>query len=458
MTASQPNGRWLRRDLLLRLMLPLLIIVAATAAFGTYGAHRLMERVFDRWLLDAARSVTALVHFEHGLAHVDASPQTEAVLLFDDNDSTWYSVAQSGQLLSGQAGLPEMGDDEARYRHGSAFDATFEGHPVRVARTEVEDGGAPVIVLAAETLIKRQRAEKELVVFLWPMTILVLATAVSILWVVRRTVRPLEVIAARWNERSHVSLEPIGLDGVPRELMPFASALNDLLARIRAMLARERQFASTSAHQIRTPLAGLQLGLARAREAPDVNSMRMVIDELSEATQRTARLVQQLLAFGRLDPEARRELAFASCDLVAIAQDVGALYMDQAVAKSIHLELVAPDSSVTTQGQRELIAEALGNLIDNAIRYTPAGGTVVVELESSPPTVRVSDSGPGIPKDEREAIFERFVRGRSTHGDGVGLGLSIVRDIAALHGARVYLSDSACGGTAVELKFSTSPA
>ncbi len=458
MTASPPNGRWLRRDLLLRLMLPLLIIVAATAAFGTYGAHRLMERVFDRWLLDAARSVTTLVRYEHGLAHVDVSPQTEAVLLFDDNDSTWYSVAQSGQLLAGHPGLPEMGNDQAYYRHGSAFDATFEGHPVRVARTEVTDGGAPVMVLAAETLVKRQRAEKELVVFLWPMTILVLATAVAIFLVVRRTVRPLEAIAARWNERSHVSLEPIGLDGVPRELIPFASALNDLLARIRAMLARERQFASTSAHQIRTPLAGLQLGLARAREAPDVKSMRRVIDELSEATQRTARLVQQLLAFGRLDPEARRELAFTSCDLVAIARDVGALYVDQAVAKSIHLELVAPDSPVTTQGQRELIAEALGNLIDNAIRYTPSGGMVVVELESPPPTVRVSDSGPGVPDDERDGVFERFVRGRSTNGDGVGLGLSIVRDIAALHGGSVCLTESAWGGASVALTFSASSA
>lgn len=454
--SNRPSG--LRRELMLRLTLPLLIIVLATATLGTYAARRLAERVFDRWLLDAARSVTALLRFDpQGRAQVTISPQTEAVLLFDDSDRVWYAVIQDGRLLSGRAGLPEHGQREASYARGAAFDATVGKQPVRVARAEVAVGGEPVVVLVAETLVKRERAEQEVVYLLWPMGMLVAATAVAIFLVVRRTVRPLEAIAARWSARTNASLEAISLDGVPLELMPFAHALNELLARIRSMLARERQFAATSAHQIRTPLAGLTLGLARAREAPDLPAARRVIDELSGTTQRTARLVQQLLAFGRLDPEARRDLVLQPQDLVELCRDLGAAHMDQAVAKAIDFELVAPEQPVRVPMQRELLAEALGNLIDNAIRYTLPGGRVVIEIGAAPVEVRVSDSGPGIPEDERTAVFQRFVRGRFATGDGSGLGLAIVREICDLHGTFVTLTTHPSGGTTATLRFAGAP-
>ena len=450
----QRRGRanWLRRDLLLRLMLPLLAIVVATAALGTYTAHRLTDRVFDRWLLDAARSVGVLVHFEHGQASIELPPAAETVLLYDDIDHTYFSVTQGQRLLVGRRGIPKQGARETTYRRGRAFDASYEGEPVRIVRTELDSGSAePVVVLVAETLVKRQGSAQELMVVLWPMGALVIAAAAAIVLAVRRTVRPLEVIAARWNERSHASLQPIGDENVPRELLPFAAALNDLLGRIREMLARERQFAATAAHQLRTPLAGLQLGLARAAEAPDILTAREAIGELSHATQRTARLVQQLLALGRLDPEARGDLDFECADLVTLAQDVGAAHADQALAKTIDLELIAPVQPVLATLQPELMAEALGNVLDNAIRYTPPGGRVLVEVIDSPPLIRVSDSGPGIPKAEHKTVFERFVRGRAATGDGSGLGLSIVRDIAALHGASVNLSDSDWGGLSVTM-------
>ncbi len=448
------QSKWLRRDLLLRLMLPLLAIVVATAALGTFTAHRLTDRVFDRWLLDAARSVGALVSFEHGQASIELPPAAETVLLYDDIDRTHFSVMQGQRLLAGRRGIPEQGARETTYRRGRAFDASYEGEPVRIVRTELDSGSAePVVVLVAETLVKRQGSAQELMVVLWPMGALVIAAAAAIVLAVRRTVRPLEVIAARWNERSNASLQPIGDENVPRELLPFAAALNDLLGRIREMLARERQFAATAAHQLRTPLAGLQLGLARAAEAPDISTAREVLGELSHATQRTARLVQQLLALGRLDPEACGDLDFECADLVALAQDVGAAHADQALAKRIDLELVASVQPVLVTLQPELMAEALGNLLDNAIRYTPPGGRVLVEVIDSPPLVRVSDSGPGIPEDELKTVFERFVRGRIATGEGSGLGLAIARDIASLHGATVILGHSAWGGTSITISF-----
>ena len=447
--------RWLRRELLLRLMLPLITMMAVAGGFGLHYTHEVIERVFDRWLLDAARSSIALLRYDdRGVATIDMSPQLKAMLLFDEIDQNWFSVTQSGRLLAGQPGLPDGGTARVHYRRGEAFDAAYLGQPVRVVRVELtRPGAAPVTMLMGETLTKRHRAEQELWVLLWPVVALVVAAALAIAIAVRRTVRPLQAIATRWNERSHASLDPIGVDEVPRELQAFASSHNELLARIRTMLARERQFAATAAHQLRTSLTGLQLGLARATEAPDPQAMRRIVDELGGSIQRSGRLVQQLLSFGALDPEARADLDRRRIDLVALAQDVGATHIEQASARAIELELAAPERPVCVAVQPELIADALSNLLDNAIRYTPPGGRVLVEFESDPPALRVSDSGPGIPEDEREAVLERFVRGRDATGDGSGLGLAIVRDIVAMHGATVALSDSAWGGLAITLRF-----
>ncbi len=444
---------WLSRALLLRLLLPLLVIVVATAGLGAYSAQRLTDRVFDRWLLDAARSVASLLRFEKGQASLNLPAIAETILLFDDNDLTYFSVTQGEHILAGRRGIPMRGRNESSYRRGVTYEAQFDQHPVRIARVDVNDGDAlPVVVLVAETLVKRQRSAQELLIAFSPMAALVLTAALAIVLAVRRTMRPLEQIAARWNERSHASLQAISDDDVPRELRPFAAALNDLLRRIREMLARERQFAATAAHQLRTPLAGLQLGLSRAAESRDIVGARAVIGELSQSTQRTARLAQQLLALGSLDPETRSDLNFRNEDLAALAQDVGAAHAEKALAKSIELELFAAEP-VFAPVIPELLAEALGNLLDNAIHYTPPGGTVMVEVARSPIMIRVSDSGPGIAEEEWAVVFERFVRGRLASGDGSGLGLAIVRDIALLHGASVSLDRSPLGGLSATLHF-----
>ncbi len=458
MTEAQ-RVHWLGRELQLRLMLPLLAIVIATAALGAYTANRLTHQVFDRWLLDAAYSLAQLVRFDHGQAQIDLPPAAATVLAYDDTDQTYYSVVQGPRLLVGQAGLPVQGRDETHYPRGRAFDARIGGQAVRVVTVDVDDGtGHMATVSMAETTLKRERAEQDLRGILWPVAALVLTAFAAILWVVRRTLQPLAAIATRWNQRTQASLQPLAADDLPRELLPFAQALNALLARIRAMLERERAFAANAAHQLRTPLAGLQLGLARAAEAPDLASARQVLRELSDATQRHARLVQQMLVLSRLDPEMRGDRDFQPTDLVALAQGVGAAYADAAIAKGIRLELVAPPQPVQATVQPELLAEALGNLLDNALRYTPAGGRVRVEFELQPPAISVADSGIGTPPAERAAIFERFVRGKGAPGEGSGLGLAIVRDIATLHGATVTRDDGALGGSRYTLRFGAAPA
>ena len=410
--AERRGGRWLTLDLLLRLMLPLLVIVVATAALGTYTAQRLTGRVYDRWLLDAARSVAEQVRFDEGRATLSLPQVAESILLFDENDRTHYSVSQGTRLVAGTAGIPLDGGDEWRSPPGAAYDATFAGEAVRVARVSVGAPAAPpVTVLVAETRHKRARSAQELVAVLWPMLALVAAAGLAIVLAVRGAVRPLQAIASRWNERSQRSLQPIDDADVPRELRPFTAALNDLLARIRALLARERQFAATAAHQLRTPLAGLQLGLARAARANDLEEARAVVAELSQSTERMTRIVQQLLALGRIDPEHRVDLGFVVADLVTLAEDVGAPFADHALAKHIDLELVAPVRPVMASVVPDLLAEALANVLDNALRYTPRGGRIVIDVLAGPPRLRVSDTGPGIRR-RRARVGLRPLRAR----------------------------------------------
>lgn len=436
-------------------MLPVLGIVLLTGAATAYNAHSLIEQVFDRWLLDAARSLAAQVTFRDGQAQVTLSPQSEALLTYDIVDRVSYEVHQGSHHLLGRARLPATGPDERNYRGGArAYNGVVDGQPVRIATVPVHGPGGEVAeVQVAETRSKRESASRSLMLVFAPVAVLVLLAAVAVGVAVRRTVRPLERMAAQWNERSHASLQPIDPQDVPRELLPFALALNDLLARVRELLLRERHFASTAAHQLRTPLAGLQLALARAAACPDLPSTRAALVGLEATTQRTARLVQQLLSLARLDPEGRGRIDLQDVDLVVLAREVGEAYMDAAIASGIELELGTARNSILVSGHADLLREALGNLIDNAIRYTPRGGRIELSVGDQPPSITVTDTGPGIPPQDAAKVFERFVRGDGTHGEGSGLGLAIVREIATLHRAHVVLEDAPERGARFVLRF-----
>lgn len=451
-----PSRRWLQRELQWRLALPVLGIVLLGGVFSVYGAQYLVDKVFDRWLLDAARSLAAEVRIEAGHPSLALGKDAERMLAFDVVDRVNFAVMDGDRLLFGQRGIPASGSSEQRYGNGArAFDAAYLGSPVRVVWVEVDRAGVTATrVGIAETLLKRTRARRDLLLVFSPLSLLLLLAAVVVARGVRRTVRPLESLAARWNQRSHDSLEAIPTDEVPRELMPFATALNDMLQRVRGVLEREQRFASTAAHQLRTPLTALQLGLSRAAEAPDLASVHRVLQDLGDTTQRTARLVQQLLALSRLDPELTNTAAFSRLDLNGLARAVGEAYLDLAADQGVTLELheaAAPGAVV--RGQADLVSEALGNLVDNALKQSPAGGTVRIVVEALPPSLAVHDDGPGVPEAERARVFERFARGSTAQGLGSGLGLAIVKEIADLHGATVRLAGSDTGGAAFAIVF-----
>ena len=450
----------LYRQLTLRLMIPLVLIVAVVGAIGLISAGTETATVFDRWLLDAAVSLADQVRSGNGSEAnaVDLPEAARTMLAYDEIDHTWFSVSDRGRVLIGSAGIPAAGANTAVYSDGRAYDAFYGGTRVRVAAVGAPCAGCEhVLVLVAETMLKRQRANRVVEWLLIPLGLMLAVTCSAIYLAVRSTVRPLEAIAERWNRQAHASLQAIPEDDLPHELSPFATALNDLLSRIREILVRERMFAAAAAHQLRTPLTALRLGMDRARNSPDLESARAVLDELKQVTEHTGRLVQQLLLLGRLDPEGRTDIDRAPVDLRDIARDVCGLFAEAALEQHVDLELQLPPAPVAVVAQSELLAEALANLIDNALKSAGRKGQVLVAVIASPTSLRVCDSGPGIKPSERQLIFERYARGARPRWEGTGLGLAIVRDIAALHGASVTITDGELGGACFSFQFAAPP-
>ena len=453
MSISRQPGLYAR--LAVRLLLPMMVLVSTGGGLGIYAAHRQTNEVFDRWLLDAAVSLAEQVRSDGSDVVVDLPRSSRSMLAYDEIDRTFYSVERGGQLLVGAAGIPHSGQHAESYGNGVAFDGVIDGVPVRVASAKaVCDRCGDVVVLVAETLLKRERTERSILWLFAPMVVLLLATSTAILMTVRRTVEPLKALAEHWNRESHESLREIPSGDLPRELAPFATALNDLLARIRQMLTRERRFAATAAHQLRTPLAALRLGLDRARRAPDLAATRAVLAELDASTEHAARMIQQLLLLGRLDPDHDASVELQATNLSDVVCDVCGLFSEAAFAKSVEVEVETPAHPAIVHAQVELLSEAIANLLDNAIKATPAGGSVHVVVLDNPPRLLVSDTGAGIPARDRELAFEHFARGSGTHWAGSGLGLAIVRDIARLHRARISISDARSGqGACLLLEF-----
>lgn len=305
--------------------------------------------------------------------------------------------------------------------------------------------GDRIVQVAQPARLRRQMSADIAWRNLAPFLLLLPGMALVIWFGVGAGLRPLHRLAIDLQQRQPGALEPVAVERLPVEITPLVSALNDLLARLAQTLNAQRQFIADAAHELRTPLTAVRLQAEMAQRATHAVERAATLDDLRAGLLRASHLVEQLLALARLetDPAVDR---MEPVDLLALAKQVIAEYAPLADDRPLDLGLL-PSVAVTIAGDPSEWRTLLGNLVDNAVRYTPAGGRVDVQVQSvgKDAVLTVSDTGPGIPVAERGRVFGRFQRGAQTTAPGSGLGLSIVQRIADRHQASIELEDAATG-------------
>jgi two-component system OmpR family sensor kinase/two-component system sensor histidine kinase QseC len=325
-------------------------------------------------------------------------------------------------------------------------DVVADGERWRVYSTLA---GGRVIQVGQPFEVRERIAAAAALRSLTPLLIFAPVVALAIWWLVGHSLRPVERIAAELRRRDAQRLDPVPEEQLPTEVEPMVRSLNGLLERLRRAFAAQRAFVADAAHELRTPIAALKLQAGLVARARDDASRGAALAELNAGIDRSAHLIDQLLTLARSEPEALAGAA-ASIDLARIAGDAVAEMLPLAQARGSRIGFAAaPPASV--RGDQKALHSLVRNLIDNALRHTPGGSRIEVEVAADGEAVRLSvdDDGPGIPVEERERVFDRFY-GRNAGGDaGSGLGLAIVKAVVERHDGRIELGQSVLGGLRV---------
>ncbi len=451
----------LRRKLLSALAAPTVVLIITGGAVAYSSAKWVVRNAYDGNLVNLAQAIATHVHAAPDGLTLTLSPEVEAVLRTDTVDRIYFRVRdQSGRVLGGDAGLPTLDDTDhltaipvpyapitrdATARpvtpSGQALFGDLEhlGAPIRAVRLFRSHGASGFYVTVAETLGKRDEAIDRLVLgFTWAGALLLISAGVAARFGIPSGLAPLERLEDSLRTRSGADLSPIDLAGVPDEVREVVHALNGLLERLRAANAQQREFLQDAAHQLRTPLAGLQLQLELLEARPTDASARL---RLRQSVARVTRLANQLLSLARAEAGSHLIADASEVDLAALVDAMVEDWVDRADVRGIDLGI--DRVPLRLHGDPTLLQELIANLMDNALKYCDTGGHVTLRCrrDGEAAVIEVSDDGPGIPREVREQVFERFYRHFGATTSGSGLGLSIAREIVLSHGGRISIDD-----------------
>jgi two-component system sensor histidine kinase TctE len=443
------SGTTLRWQVLAWVSIPLGILWTISAYIDYDIAKRYVNVAYDRALLESALDIGRQVRVLRGRIYVDLPEVAIQMLRTREAGQLYYMVTgPDHEFITGEPDIkPAM---PARSEQAHYYNDTYRGQAVRIAAiqlpVETEDIRGQVTIHVLENQSARTELIRELSVgFALPQALVALLAFLVIWFSVTRALAPLSLLRQEIEQRSHRDLSPLPAARVPMEVRPLIDSMNALLQRLSAALSSQQRFIADAAHQLRTPIAGLrtQTELALRQTAPaDVHA---TLTQLRTAAEQATHLVNQLLSLARAEPSAEHTQAMAQLDIAALARNTATEWVPRALARGIDLGFDGPATPAYVTGNDFLLHEMLGNLIDNAIRYTPSGGHVTVSIASTPAHIEigVEDDGPGIPEHEREAVLERFHRVLGTGVEGCGLGLAIVREIALRHGGNIRISAGA---------------
>ena len=458
------------------MLTPLLLLWPISLALTWLVAQGLANKPFDRALVYNVQALAQQVKLGPDKTVQFSLPQPASELLrADETDLVYYQVrGAQDEHLSGERDLPLPKPNEPK---GSSYevhirDDEMRGLEVRVAYTWIRldaEGKRPALVQVAETREKRSVLAAEIIKGVMLPQFALLPLAVLLVWLALvRGIKPLSELEERIRARKPDDLSPLDDRAVPLEVAPLVSSVNDLLTRLKDSLATQKRFLANAAHQLKTPLAGLRMQADLAqREETDAEALKQSLKQIGRASVRATHTVNQLLALARAE-DSGRAMALHPCNLVEIAMDAVRDQLPRAMDRHIDLgyEGAAADTpGVTLQGNRTLLKEAISNLLDNALNYTPSSaaqpGVITARVVADPfgqvLVLQVEDSGPGILPAERELVLQPFYRALGTQVDGSGLGLPIVNEIMKQHQGEIQIEAVHPGapmpGTRISLRF-----
>lgn len=452
-TARPPS---VARRLLMLLLVPVSGLLLVGLLFDYLVVVVPLRAALDRSLAEVAVVIAAYVRVEpDGSVRADLPPVVAATLEQQHGAQPRFALREGVRVLAGDASLPPPSSADADQRPTFGSARLPSGGVTRVAWYRWRQDQRDFSLTVTEATGVRDNPVRPLLTAKLAMDVLQLvAIVVLVLIGVRRGLRPLAAFRDALATRSARTVEPLDEQRVPVELRALVTSLNALLARVRAAAESQQKFVADAAHQLRTPLAGMQAQLALLERDPAALPVRDRIEALHEGIRRLAHTARQLLTLARAEGSATLERDFVRVDLAALVEETVASHLDRALAKQIDLGAESVAAEVT--GVEWLLRELVNNLVDNAINYTPPGGIVTLRSGVLPggAFLEVEDNGPGIPAAERPLVMQRFRRAATAPGVGSGLGLAIVSDIVALHGASFELAAGAGGtGTRARVEF-----
>jgi two-component system sensor histidine kinase TctE len=442
----------LRRRLLVMVLLPLAAFAVLNAWFDYRSADNVAEQQ-DRRLVSL---VPLLADSVIGQGNPSEPPvlllaPAMAEFLKDRPRTSAFAVADpDGHLLAGDAWVASTvpAGTEPVFNSEESGGTTW-----RIVRQRQQTVIGEVVVSLADASDPRQQWARSVVMkVLLPNLVLITAAAFAVGWAVERALKPLLDLKDAVERRSPRDLSAFDEAASPEEVLPLVHSLNRLFGLVNAQAESQRRFVADAAHQLRTPLAGLQAQVeawAQAANAGEGGGTIALdadqVNKLRGAARRTSQLANQLLALSRADARTVQAHPRQQVDLKPLCEDLLADHLDAATARHIDLGLDA--GPVEVLGHEWLLRELLSNIVDNAIRYTPEGGTVTIRCgrRGDRALLEVEDDGPGVPVEERARVIERFYRVPGTRGEGNGLGLAIAQEIARVHHGQLELSAGAGG-------------
>jgi two-component system sensor histidine kinase TctE len=435
------------RQLVLWLAVPLMLLALCGALVHYFNSVAPSVIGRDQRLRDAAAALMARIEIDRGAVRIDTAADRKPPM--PAPDSVEYALRSAdGKLLSGTSEIPASAD--------SAFATTRVGRRTLRTLSERLDTSAGILALTvADARAASEPAARYglMSTLLWDFVQLDLTLV--LVWVgIQLGLRPIKKLRDEIARRSAHDLRPIDEATVPREIAPVVITLNRLFQMLHTSVQFQQQFIANTAHQLRTPITGMQAQLDLLAAEPAAAPIRNRLATLQEAIRQLAHSANQLLTLARADPAMNIVPKNQTVTLDTIVGEVVAKFFDRALRSDI--DLGAEVQPVTIIADPSLLDDLLSNLVDNALKYTPAGGTVTVSAGETGGKrfIAVEDTGAGIPEKERERVKQRFYRIPNSPGHGSGLGLAIVDEIAQLYGASLTIGSGANGvGTRVVLQF-----